>query len=110
MTLPTDETVLYSDFGVDSDLAELVEMFVEEMPDRIEALRKAFHGDEREPLRRLAHQLKGSADSYGFPQLTPRAARLESAAKDDATEREIEATLEELIGLCKRVRAGAPEH
>ena len=97
MTSPSNEAVLYSEFGVDSDLAELVKMFVEEMPDRIEALRKAFNGDEREPLQRLAHQLKGSSGSYGFHQLTPHAARLETAANDDATEREIEATLEELM-------------
>lgn len=109
MTTSPSATPLYSELGGDPDFGELVEMFVDEMPDRTEALRNAFDGNERETLRQLAHQLKGSSGSYGFDQLTPYAAKLESAIKEQSPEDEVEASLTELLQLCARVRAGAPE-
>jgi len=55
-------------------MGELVEMFVDEMPERIALLGEALASGDRESLERTAHQMKGSAGSYGFDQLTPYAA------------------------------------
>jgi len=44
-------TPLYSTFGDDPDLGELVEMFVEEMPDRIDNLIRQFDDRNWEDLR-----------------------------------------------------------
>lgn len=96
---------LYSEFGV-GDLADLVEMFVDEMPQRIESLQALANGQDWESLGRAAHQLKGSAGSYGFGQLTPAAAGLESAIRNGEPAAATLAALEALLGLCRRVRAG----
>jgi HPt (histidine-containing phosphotransfer) domain-containing protein len=97
---------LYSTLSADPDLAELVALFVAEMPERIEQLLAAYRRGELEQLRRTAHQLKGAVGSYGFDQLTPSAARLEAAARGGASPEEIEACLAELTNLCRLVRAG----
>jgi histidine phosphotransfer protein HptB len=93
----------------DSDLVELIDQFVQEMPDRIEALESQLRNRNWEQLTKLAHQLKGAAGSYGFEVITPCAQRLESAAKAAQEEDKILAALNELLDLCRRVRAGSPQ-
>jgi HPt (histidine-containing phosphotransfer) domain-containing protein len=101
--------VIYSSLGADPDLGELVEMFVQEMPDRVGTLETQAQSRDWAQLTRTAHQLKGAAGSYGFHALTPFAARLEHAARAGLQEDQILASLDELLDLCRRVRAGAPQ-
>lgn len=99
---------IYSEFGADPDLGMLVELFVDEMPDRVRGLRTAFEDRDWGLLRRLAHQLKGSAGSYGFGQITPFAATLEQAVSSGESERAIGEQVDRLTGLLQRTRAGMP--
>ena len=92
----------------DPDLGELIEMFVQEMPERINALETQARSRDWQQLTRTAHQLKGDAGSYGFNVITPCAARLESAAKDGCQEEEILSALDELLDLCRRMRPRGP--
>ena len=103
-----EEMAVYSTLGADPDLGDLVEMYVDEMPDRIAALKGAFQRGEMEDLRREAHQMKGAGGSYGFDQLTPVAAALECAVSHHESVETIEQTLEKLLDVCLRVRAGSP--
>jgi HPt (histidine-containing phosphotransfer) domain-containing protein len=98
---------IYSTLGADPDLAELVALFVDEMPERIGALLEQLHRGKWQQLERTAHQLKGAAGSYGFPAVTPYAARLERAVRHSEGEDQIRARLDELIHLCSRLRSGA---
>ncbi len=100
--------MLYSSLGADPDLGELVDMFVDEMPDRIDQLRSRGESGDFEALAATAHQIKGAAGSYGFHQVTPYAKRLETVARDGQCEAEIKESLDELISLCSSLRAGAP--
>ncbi len=95
---------LRSCFGNDPDLSEIVGMFVEEMPARIDNLLARLQASDWEGLERAVHQLKGAAGSYGFDQLTPSAARAERAVRQHAPEVDIRANVEELVALCRRVR------
>lgn len=108
-TATADSKPIYSSFGNDPDLGELVQMFVAEMPDRIAVFEQTSARGDREGLRRAAHQMKGAAGSYGFDQLTSLAATLESALLADEREEQVLNALRELIGLCRQVRSGAPE-
>ena len=99
---------LYSSLGGDTDLAEIVEMFVDEMPDRIGTFIDCLETGDWEGLGRAAHQMKGAGGSYGFDQLTPYAAKLESAVRDQEPEEEIRQALNALVSLCQKVRAGVP--
>lgn len=102
------EELLYSDLATDPDLAEIVEIFVEEMPRRVANLESHFAGRDWKELERAAHQIKGAAGSYGFNQLTPAAAHLEAAVKQGRGEAEIQQALEALTALCRNVRTGTP--
>jgi HPt (histidine-containing phosphotransfer) domain-containing protein len=99
---------IYSAFGDDPDLGEIVTMFVEEMPSRIDTLLDLLNRGDRELLGRFAHQLKGTAGSYGFDPITPKAARLEDSLRRNEPESEIYDAVQELAALCRSVRAGAP--
>ena len=100
---------LYSPYGGDPDLAELVELFVQELPLRIQAAKEAVSGGNWLGLARLAHQLKGAAGSYGFHQLTPHAMHLESVASVGANEALIREALHSLEHICLRCRSGVSD-
>ncbi len=102
------EDVIYSSLGDDPDLAEIVEMFADEMPEKIAALTHCLNASDWSTMHRLAHQLKGAVGSYGFSQLTPFAARLEQSLKFHKPEYEVREAAAALIDACSRVRAGGP--
>ncbi len=108
MAAANEISPLYSSLGGDPDLGELVVMFVDEMPDRISVIQQALSDNDNESLQRAAHQLKGAAGSYGFNQLTPVAATLEYSVRDGEAEDQVLKAVEDLVGLCQRVRAGEP--
>ncbi len=97
---------VYSRLAADPMLAELVSLFVEEMPDKIKAFEVQAKNRDWRQLARTAHQLKGAAGSYGFHAITPYAARLEAAARDAKQEESILLALDELLNLCMRIRCG----
>lgn len=99
---PSPRTV--SEFANDPEMAELVQLFVSEMPARIEALRAAWTQKQLVNLTRLSHQLKGASAGYGFPTIGNAAARLETALKGlDSGPSDVEklaAEFRELVDLC----------
>ncbi|MCA9148614.1 MAG: Hpt domain-containing protein [Planctomycetales bacterium] len=109
-TSASEDSWIYSTFGDDPDLGELVEMFVDEMEQRIASFQNAFEQGDLNTLGTLAHQLKGAAGSYGFNQLTPAAFDLEQSARSRSSAEAIEASLDRLTQLCQRTRAGAPDN
>jgi len=106
--MPATQELLYSALGGDEDLGEIVEMFVDEMPDRISALLGQLNSSDWEALRRSAHQLKGAAGSYGFAAITPCAATLENSIRQELPEEQIHRAVEDLVSMCRRTRAGTP--
>ena len=104
---PTANTAqpLHSTLGNDPDLREIVELFVEEMPDRVSRLLDRLNASDWEGLRRVAHQLKGAAGSYGFEPITLSAARAEDAIRASRPEEEIRKSIDELADLCQRALA-----
>lgn len=102
---------IFSQLADDADMAELVEMFVNELPNRVESLLSHWQNRDFRELRRLAHQIKGSSGGYGFSQLGRAAAQLEQELNtliDQGQETEIERVSHEidaLVHLCGRVRA-----
>lgn len=68
---------LRSEFADDPDMREIVEFFVNDLSERISAIRAAFDTDDRMRLRTLTHQLKGAAGGYGFPSIGFAAATVE---------------------------------
>jgi len=94
---------IYSRLADDPDLYALVKMFVEEMPTRISRLTNEFDAKNWDDLKNLAHQLKGTANCYGFDEITPVAGKLEHSLKHNLPEAEIQQSLVELLHLCQRM-------
>jgi signal transduction histidine kinase/CheY-like chemotaxis protein len=84
-SLPTD----------DSEIREIVQEFVDSVPERISAISAALDANEYEELARLAHALKGCGGTAGFDCFTEPAARIEQLAKAHQLE-EIRQPLQEL--------------
>ncbi|MDX9754987.1 MAG: response regulator, partial [bacterium] len=55
-------------------------------------------------IRRIAHSLKGSGKTYGFPEISEAAARVESASDEKAME-----TLDDLLAILHKISADRKE-
>ena len=77
---------------------------ISELQTAASALRVARAGADEE-VRRLAHQLKGSGGSYGFPEVSDAAAAVLSASDDDGV-----ATVDQLLSVMSTVAAGDAPH
>lgn len=101
--------VVRSEFATDPELAPIVRMFVEEMPDRVRQLDEGWRAQRLDDVRRLSHQLKGAGGGYGFPGLSRAAGEVEAALialSEGSARASLEETrrrFEELINLCRRV-------
>jgi len=101
--IPPGIAPIYSQLADDPELYDLVKMFVEEMPTRVDRLIKEFGKKNWDDLKNLAHQLKGTAGCYGFGEITTVAGKLEHSLQHHLPEEEIEQSLVELLDLCRRM-------
>ncbi|MFN0012725.1 MAG: Hpt domain-containing protein [Phycisphaerales bacterium] len=107
-TPSTSASPLRSQFVDDTDMREIVEMFVSGMPEKIAALGQLWEQQRLDDLKRLAHQLKGAGGGYGFPTVGEAAGRVESsidamAYGSGAKVEQLRAQFEDLITLCRSV-------
>jgi two-component system, sensor histidine kinase LadS len=70
----------------DPDIKPIVQQFVKGIPKRIITMKKSLSESDWSSLRSQAHQVKGTAGSLGFPDLTKRATSLEMALRNDDIE------------------------
>ncbi len=99
---------LYSTIGADPDFQELVALFVQEMPQRIQKILDHLHRGDLEGLHLLCHQLKGSAGGYGFAPISLAAQQVVEAIRNHWPEAQIRQTVEFLLALCQQARTGSP--
>ncbi len=97
-----DTGPILSEFGDDPDMAEIVVPFVAALQDYAMRTHSMLGENDREGIRRLAHQIKGAAGGYGFPSITTAAARLEEACREGAP---LDQRVSDLSDLCRRARA-----
>ena len=64
-------------------LFELIDVFLEDAPQRIQAVRSALADRNADAVYRAAHALKGSAGNFGAPEVVSRANRLEALAREN---------------------------
>lgn len=91
-----------SEFADDPDFDELLEFFVEAIPERVTKLKQSHETGNMSELKTLAHQLKGAGGGYGFPDLSTVAAKLEHCCKAGETA-EIGPNLDELLEYLARI-------
>lgn len=99
--------LIHSTLESDPVLGEIVEMFVDEVPNRAETLLTQAASKDWESLNRTAHQLKGAFGSHGFSTVMESARNLEMATSEYRSEQKILAALNDLLAMCQRVRFAA---
>ena len=67
--------------GDDSFLKEIIGIFIEDTPQRIQELRTAFAASDQTTFSRAAHSIKGSASNLGALRLRAVAEKLEHSSK-----------------------------
>ena len=106
-TIPCSEFGLgpcYSTLAGDPDMAELLALFVGELPERLADIRQAAQGQNWQEVRRLAHQLRGAGGSYGYPLLTTAAGQVETIAREPVNVSELRSALDQLTAVSERLR------
>src|SRR6185503_18682057 len=90
----------------DAELMELLAAFVAGLPERASALERSLELGDLGGLTRQAHQLKGTAASYGFITIAEVAGHLEAHCKESALDA-VRRQVSEVADLCRRARARA---
>jgi HPt (histidine-containing phosphotransfer) domain-containing protein len=67
--------------GSPTFLAELIDIFLREMSQNLERLRKSLEGRDGPMLERVAHTLKGSCGNLGADSMSKMCAQLQSVAR-----------------------------
>ena len=69
---------------------DLRTLYRQALPARIAALEAASGADDADAIRAIAHALRGSGATYGFPPVTAAAGAVESAAADELMARTLD--------------------
>ena len=67
--------------SLDSVLNSLRSSYAESLPEKIEHLKELSKQGQADELRKAAHKLKGSGQSYGFPEISKICEQLETSAE-----------------------------
>jgi signal transduction histidine kinase/CheY-like chemotaxis protein/HPt (histidine-containing phosphotransfer) domain-containing protein len=97
------------DASRDARFQKLVDKFISTIPQKIKALEDALSGRDDEALPTLVHQLKGSAGSYGFEEISLRARRCEQALRPEGIDDEAFRQVKDLIAGLKDLVANQEE-
>jgi PAS domain S-box-containing protein len=91
-----------------AEFETIVKMFIAELPRRIAQMESMLTEQRLEELSETAHQLAGSAGSFGLPEVTLSARRFETLWRARGDSQAIREAAQELIALCRA--ACAPSH
>jgi PAS domain S-box-containing protein len=86
----------------DPEFREIVDEFIERLSSQMRAIREAWSRGDLDELNLLAHWVKGSGGTAGFPALTEPARQLEHAAREKRPD-EIAAAISQLQDLTNRI-------
>jgi HPt (histidine-containing phosphotransfer) domain-containing protein len=87
--------------SVDKDILDLAETFLHNRRSQKQDWRQAVDAADRDALRRIGHEIKGTAGAFGFGDLSATGAALEQSAMDGDLERAREMT-EKMIDFLDR--------
>jgi HPt (histidine-containing phosphotransfer) domain-containing protein len=88
----------------DSFVKEIIGIYLEDVPERLTAMKSARDTDDRMLYIRSAHTIKGSSAHVGATEVQHLAAELEQTAKSESLAY-LDASLAELESACRRARS-----
>jgi len=92
------------DEGDDDLLAELIDLFVEDAPRRVDGMRDAIAREDWPALAAWAHSLKGSCGSLGAIDMAELCSHLEQLGRSGSRRSEAELVFKQLEGQYALVR------
>lgn len=96
---------LESSYRDDPDMSVHIEIFLDWLPERIEGLERALKEGDLESMGTIAHNLKGTGATVGYPQITEVAAHLETlVASGAANPDRLRVATRRLTQLCRRAQ------
>jgi PAS domain S-box-containing protein len=87
----------------EDDYKKAVEMFVENLPDRVRKMQYAIENNDLDELKAAAHALKGLGSFAGFPIYTEMAKAIELTIGENDIEK-VREEVEDLAKLCMRTK------
>lgn len=96
------------DDGDDSFVKEIIGIYLEDIPERLAALKTARATDDRALYVRSAHTIKGSSANVGAAEVKHLSEKLEQRAKQE-TLGDLDSDLVELEAACARAQTALRE-
>ncbi len=96
-------TTLRSTLIANESLQELVNTYVDELPEQAQQLLMLLQDNNLSDLRRLLHQIKGAGGGYGFSPISEAAASAEQSIKVGNDIQTIQHQVDALIGILRSV-------
>jgi len=97
-----DDSALISSLADDADLVEVLDVFMETLPDLLDRIGTARREGDMEKLKQYVHELKGAGGSAGFPIIMEQAIGIEELISNGESERAA-SCVDELLDLCRRI-------
>ncbi len=94
---------LHSEFENDPDMAELLEFFVDGLPEFAKRLEESLGRKDIEALCREVHSIKGTGGNFGFMELSRHAFVVEDEIRSESNWAVIQEKVQSLIGMIRRV-------
>lgn len=89
------------------DVREVIPVFVSRLPGHVKRLRELLTAGDSRGLQRLAHQLRGAGESFGFEPITEYAATIEDALRAWQPVEKTGPAVEKLIAYIRHVEGYA---
>jgi len=84
-------------------VGELIDIYLDEMPGRLDQLREAVEAEDVETVRTVAHRIKGSSSNLGLPEVASASATLEDVGKNENMEH-VDSLLNSVVMAFERAR------
>lgn len=105
----TTNEPLKSIYADDAAVADILPLFIANIPKYLENLTKHIASGDWAMAARVCHDLKGTAGGYGYPDIGAVAKQLEAEVKGARSLDNLERHLSEAKLLCKRAQLALPE-
>ena len=89
-----------------TDHIRFVQHFVDALPDRLDAIRQMATARDSAALLGLLQELRDQAGKHGLASIRQYAERLEHTARVSADLKDLDIAIQDLAGLCQRIRTG----
>jgi HPt (histidine-containing phosphotransfer) domain-containing protein len=97
---------LISELAKDPNLRPVVRMFLDDLPATLERLSNVIYRQDHAEIQRLAHELKGTSASFGYPEISHWADKIERCAQQAASSQTL-VTMSEYLDKIKSLRQQA---